>query len=425
MNDDLLIQRYIDGSLSREDIAVLNQRLRDNADLRQHLRDIAEQVVAFGDLARQHREKDTPVCSPKQPDKSVWLTSLALAASIAVLAASAWLFFASKPDAVLTLVESTGTVAWSDGTLIASGERLPAGTLETVGEASSALLRFDDGSLITLHGDAELSFASEHQKVLSLTRGTLSAEVRPQPAGRPMLIRTPSAVAEVVGTAFDLSTRSEDTLLKVNEGLVKLKRLADGSEIDVPANRSAVASLDTGAALDTASTPEPLTAWRFDFTSSTPPRDWRGFSKNGAMHASPYVAKKMPDGRVVTHHGISIRTAMLEQPLRLIATELSVIKYRLRREQQGDLQLMLLTNRTEGGFGGNFECKIPAEELRPGPDGWCEIAIPINRYEPIDPRPPLRKRHPSAVGNVITSAIISTFREDRHLEVSHFELGTR
>ncbi len=179
-----------------------------------------------------------------------------------MLAASAWLFFASKPDAVLTLVESTGTVAWSDGTLIASGERLPAGTLETVGEASSALLRFDDGSLITLHGDAELSFASEHQKVLSLTRGTLSAEVRPQPAGQPMLIRTPSAVAEVVGTAFDLSTRSEDTLLKVNKGLVKLKRLADGSEIDVPAHRSAVASLDTGAALDAASTPEPLTAWR-------------------------------------------------------------------------------------------------------------------------------------------------------------------
>ncbi|MBK8036555.1 MAG: FecR domain-containing protein [Verrucomicrobiaceae bacterium] len=417
MNDDLLIQRYLDGSLSREDLAVLNQRLRDEADLRQHLREIAEQVVAFGDLAR--RETDTPVCYPKRPDKSVWLTSLALAASIAVLAASAWLFLASKPDAVLTLVESTGTVAWSDGTVIASGETVPAGTLETVGEASSALLRFEDGSLITLHGDAELSFASEHHKVLSLTRGTLSAEVRPQPAGRPMLIRTPSAVAEVVGTAFDLSTRSEDTLLKVNEGLVKLKRLADGSEIDVPANRSAVASLDTGAALDAASTPEPLTAWRFDFTTSTPPRDWRGISKGGTMHASPYVAKKMPDGRIVTHHGISIRTAMLEQPSRLLGTERSVIRYRLRRKQAGTLHIMLLTHRKDGEFGGNFLTRLDESELHPAADGWCEVEVPISRFSAVS------KSHAGPWGNILTSVLIFSASADTRLEVSNFALLTK
>jgi ferric-dicitrate binding protein FerR (iron transport regulator) len=423
MNDDLLIQRYLDERLSLGELQAFQQRVREDPALREHLRDIAEHAIAFGDFAR--RETHAPVRSPaKTANRRAWITTLALAASIAVLAASGWLFVASKPDPVLTLVESTGTVAWSDGTVIASGERLPAGTLETVGEASSALLRFDDGSLITLHGDAELSFANEHQKVLSLTRGTLSAVVRPQPESRPMLIRTPSAEAEVLGTAFDLSTRSADTLLKVNEGLVKLKRLADGSEIDVPANRSAVASLDTGAALDAASTPEPLTAWRFDFTTSTPPRDWRGVSRDGAMHASPYVAKKLPDGRLVTHHGISIRTAMLEQPLRLLATEHGVLRYRLRQERPGDLQLMLLTSRLDGNHGGNFECKIPAEELSPGADGWCEIAIPITRYEPVDPRPHLRKRHPTAAGNIITSAIISTFRADRHLEVSHFELGT-
>lgn len=426
MNDDLLIQRYLDGQLSRDELEAFQQRLREDAALREHLRDIAEQVVAFGDLAR--RETGTPVCSPKRPDKRVelarqakpiWLTYLALAASITVLAASAWLFIASKPDTVLTLVESTGTVAWSDGTVIASGETLPAGTLETVGEASSALLRFDDGSLITLHGDAELSFASEHQKVLSLTRGTLSAEVRPQPAGRPMLIRTPSAVAEVVGTAFDLSTRSEDTLLKVNEGLVKLKRLADGSEIDVPAHRSAVASLDTGTALDTASTPEPLTAWRFDFTTQTPPRDWRGYSKNGTMHASPYVAKKMPDGRIVTHHGISIRTAMLEQPVRLVATERSVIRYRLRCEQAYTLQLMLLTHKTNGEFGGNFLTLIDESELRPAADGWCEIEVPLTRFSAIS------KKHASHSGNILTSVLIFSASADTRLAVSNFALLTR
>lgn len=234
-----------------------------------------------------------------------------------------------------------------------------------------------------------------------------------------MLIRTPSAVAEVVGTAFDLSARSEDTLLKVDEGLVKLKRLADGSEIDVPAHRSAVASLDTGAALDTASTPEPLTAWRFDFTTQTPPRDWRGYSKNGTMHASPYVAKKMPDGRIVTHYGISIRTAMLEQPVRLVATERSVIRYRLRCEQAYKLQLMLLTHKTNGEFGGNFLTLLDESELRPAADGWCEIEVPLTRFSAIS------KKHASHSGNILTSVLIFSASADTRLAVSNFELLTR
>lgn len=421
MNDDLLTQRYLDGRLTPEELAAFQQRLREDGALREHLRAIAEQAVALGDLAR--RETDTPVCHPaKNPDRSVWITNLALAASVAVLAASAWLFFADQADPVLTLVDQAGTVTWSDGSPIAPGQLLAAGTLQTVGDASSAQFRFADGTLVTLHGETELTFSEDGQKILALSRGSLSADVKPQPAGRPMLVRTPSAVAEVVGTAFDLTARSEDTVLKVNEGLVKLKRLADGSEVDVSANRSAVASLDAGSALDAASTPEPLTDWSFDFTTTTPPRDWRGVSRNGAMHASPYVAKKQDDGRVITHYGVSLRTAMLEEPLRLLATESSVIRFRLRQEKPGPLQVMLLTNRPSGGFGGNFECKIAAEEVRPGADGWCEIEIPIHRCEPIDSRSHLRKPQSTAAGNLITSAIVSTFREDRKLVVARFEL---
>ncbi|MBL9159284.1 MAG: FecR domain-containing protein [Verrucomicrobiales bacterium] len=417
MNDDLLTQGYLDGTLTSEEMAVFQQHLREDGELREHLRAIAEQAVAFGDLARSE-----PVAAVERPKKSGRTSWLTLAASLAVLAASAVLFLSNRQPAVLTLVENTGTVTWSDGSPIAPQDRLPAGTIATVGETSSAQFRFGDGTLITLHGETELTFSEDGRKILALSRGTLSAEVKPQPAGRPMLVRTPSAEAEVVGTAFDLTARPEDTVLKVNEGLVKLKRLADGSEINVPANRSAVASLDAGSALDAASTPEPLTNWSFDFTTTTPPRDWRGFAKDGAMHASPYVAKKQDDGRVTTHYGVSVRTALLEEPLRLLATGSSVIRYRLRQEEPGSLQFMLLTHRTGGGFGGNFECKIGADELQPDADGWCEIAIPIARFEPIDSRTQLRQRHPTAAGNVITSAIVSSYREDRKLAVARFEL---
>lgn len=418
MNDDLLTQRYLDGTLSADELTAFQQRLREDAALRGELRDIAEQAVAFGDLARSGPMPVTATTT-KRP-RPAWL---ALAASVAVLGASVWLFFSGRPDPVLTLVESTGTVTKGDGTPLSPNDRLTAGTITTIGETSTAQFRFADGTLITLHGETELTFSEEDQKILALSRGSLSAEVKPQPAGRPMLVRTPSAVAEVVGTAFDLTARTDDTVLKVNEGLVKLKRLADGREVDVSANRSAVASLDAGTTLDSASTPAPLTEWSFDFTKTIPPRDWRGVSRDGVMHASPYVAKKQDDGRVITHYGVSIRTALLEDPLRLLATESSVIRFRLRQEEAGSLQLMLLTNRTGGGFGGNFECKIGSKELQPGADGWSEIAIPIDRFEPIDASSDRHTRHPSAVGKLITSAIVSSFREDRKLEVVRFELA--
>ncbi len=56
-----------------------------------------------------------------------------------------------------------------------------------------------------------------------------------------------------------------------------------------------------------------------------------------------------------------------------------MIRYRLRQREPGPLQLMLLMIRMNGNYGGNFEYHIPASELCPGPDGWCEIAIPISR----------------------------------------------
>jgi ferric-dicitrate binding protein FerR (iron transport regulator) len=433
MNDDLLIQRYLDGRLTNDELAAFQHRLREDAAMREHLRLISEHAVAFGDMAR--RETGTLVSGPipktdrraelARQAKPIWFTTLALAACLALLAASVSLLVQSKPQAVLTVVEHNGSVAWKSGVPIQTGDELPAGSLETIGEESSALLRFADGSLISLEGEAELSFADDGQKVLALSRGTLSAEVQKQPTDRPMLVRTSSAEAQVVGTVFNLSARSDDTLLKVDEGLVKLKRLADGSTVDVPAKSSAVASLNSGMKLNAAPTPEPLTDWVFDFTTTVPPRDWRGFSDGTRMVATPFVAKKLPDGGIITHFGISVRTAMLPQPLRLLATESSVIHYRLKLDKPAPLQFMLVTNRPGGSYGGNFECRLDSDEIHPGPDGWCEIAIPISRYEPIPSRPHVRKRYPTPAGNLITSAIISSFREDRHLELSHFKLTSR
>jgi hypothetical protein len=309
---------------------------------------------------------------------------------------------------------------------VANGETLSAGTIETVGETATALLRFADGTLISLTGESDLSFSEDGQKQLVLRKGSLSAQVKPQPTGRPMLVRTPTAEATVLGTTFVLSTRPDDTLLKVDEGVVKLTRLADGSAVDVPAKSSAVASLDSGLKLNSASTPAPLTAWSFDFTDTVPPRDWRGIwndtPEGGRMVASPYVASRKSADSMITHFGVSVRTAMLNPPLSLIATDRSVIRYRLREDRPGPLQVMLLTSKTKGGYAGNFECKVPADRLHPDAQGWCELAIPIEEFLPVDRRQSTREKYPSPVGNVLTSVLISSFQTDTRLTVSHFAL---
>jgi hypothetical protein len=230
----------------------------------------------------------------------------------------------------------------------------------------------------------------------------------------------------VVGTVFNLAARADDTLLKVDEGLVKLKRLADGSTVDVPAKSSAVASLDSGLKLNSAATPEPLADWSFDFTTTLPPRDWRGVWQDtvsgGLMVSSPYIASRKPEHSMITHFGISVRTAMLNPPLTLIATERSVVRYRLKQVQPSRLQVMLLTHVSKGSYGGNFECVIDADELKPNAEGWCEIEIPISRFKPVDPRQPIRDRHPSPVGNILTSVLLSSFQMDTKLTVARFEL---
>ena len=59
-------------------------------------------------------------------------------------------------------------------------------------------------------------------------RGSFSARVLPQPAGNPMLIHTPSAVLEVLGTQFDVEAESKSTMLLVREGKVQVRRVGDG-----------------------------------------------------------------------------------------------------------------------------------------------------------------------------------------------------
>ncbi|MEZ6067140.1 MAG: hypothetical protein R3B90_15875 [Planctomycetaceae bacterium] len=44
---------------------------------------------------------------------------------------------------------------------------------------------------------------------------------------------------------------------------------------------------------------------------------------------------------------------------------------------------MLGLNRDDGGFGGNFEAKLPRDASVPDVDGWREIVVPLADFHPL------------------------------------------
>jgi ferric-dicitrate binding protein FerR (iron transport regulator) len=110
------------------------------------------------------------------------------------------------------------------GAKILSGE-----TIATVGAGSLALVRLPDGTRIDLEADTQVVFTDK----IDLVRGSLTADVAKQPAGKALLFSTPHAEARILGTRLRLSIEGESTRLDVREGRVRFTRTRDGASADV------------------------------------------------------------------------------------------------------------------------------------------------------------------------------------------------
>ncbi len=89
-------------------------------------------------------------------------------------------------------------------------------------------------------GERELARTANLGKHLVLESGVLTVVAAKQPANAPMVVITPHADAEVVGTKFVLTVTGDSTRLDVTEGIVKLTRASDSTSIEVDAGESGV-----------------------------------------------------------------------------------------------------------------------------------------------------------------------------------------
>ncbi len=428
-----LLNALADGTLDEREESRLADILRGDAAARAHYRKwMGLHSALMWDYAAAVAEPHRPISEIRgKASRNTWMrTLLAAAAVIAVLiaAGASLLNRPARPSPEIVQVEEvTGSLSWTgaNGEVrsgVEKGMRLAAGNFQLPDEAGTAVLRFGDGTKLTLGGGVDLLLGDGGQKRVHLKSGTVGADVKPQPKGRPLRIRTPTATLEVVGTVFSVTAVPEQTTMNVQEGRVRLGRLADGAEVEVTANHAATASLETGMPLVAKPSAMPPNMWRTDFSQSPTAGsrgDWIPASGNDVAHlkAVPLVVGRH-DGAPIVHYGVSVRDSSLPNAGAFVSAMTgSVLRLRYRTSKAGSLMLFCITQRPGGAFGGNFELSLPADAGSPGTGGWRTLDVHLSEMRPLQPQ---RALHPA--GNGISHFSVKTLHRDAELEVAELSI---
>lgn len=429
-----LLNALADETLTESEESLLAEILRSDGAARAHYRKwVALHSALMWDYAAAATEPSAQTLPiDEKPSRSNWQRTWLLAVAVIALLVAATALFLNRDGRrsieVVQVEEITGSLSWTgvNGEVrsgVEKGMRLAAGNFQSADEAGTAVLQFDDGTRLTLGGGVDLLLADDGQKRVHLKSGTLGVEVRPQPKGRPLLIRTPTATLEVVGTVFSVTAAPEQTTMNVQEGRVRLERLADGAEVEVPANHVATASLETGTPLVARRSAMPPTTWRTDFSQSPTAGsrgDWVPTSAIDAAHvkAVPMIVGRR-NGAPIVHYGVSLRDASQPNAGAFVSVaERSVLRLRYRTAIPRGLLLFCITQRPGGAFGGNFELSLPADAGAPDKDGWRLVDVPLAAMRALQPQ---RALHPS--GNGISHLSVKTLDRAAGLEVAEMSIA--
>jgi len=392
-----LVERHLRGELSEPEIERLAERLDSDAGTRI---DFVEQVQWDTRIAETLRESHV---SPQETDvahaerltairerlpKTTLLRTLLAVSAIVIITLSAGLFYqqsnadrriaefaknnrppvAGPPIARITGL--SGTLIWTGdrGQIVRDvkvGTELAGGTIEGMAPDSWFELKFNDGSTVMISGTSTLTFADAGQKVLRLREGIFSANVAPQPAGKPMLVHTRSALLEVVGTQFDVETGLTSTVLNVSEGKVRVKQLSDGSEVDVPAKHRVVAGDD--GKLTPQRVPDSVHYWKTDLKLG-PADTYGNYGKwSPATAEQPASVKAIPfvprENQSITLHLLGLPVVQADNsPVVVESNSRFIVHGRLATA--ADVYFGIRVSHANGEFAGKFLARQPAVQFK-------------------------------------------------------------
>ncbi|MEK6237228.1 MAG: FecR family protein, partial [Planctomycetales bacterium] len=448
MNDarfEELIGRLLDGEPTPDELLELVELAKDHPNRQQELQsqlEIADMLAQSEDSLRasslfvaavQSRVGDDPFVHrirsaissadpSSRPQRQGLRHALWAISAVAVVAMASGLFLARSGEepGIATIKGLHGALQWTgDGGQVElnleKGQPLRGGTLESLSTDSWIEIEFRDGSRVTTSGQSVLTISERDQKELHLRQGQLSADVSPQPSGKPMLIYTPTAELEVLGTQFNVDARPAATVLTVNKGRVRATRLSDGSVTEVPANHQVTAAASRLAEFKAAPRLRSVTTWR------------------GQLPQDAIYGTWTPESQ-------SLRSAALlwrgcdgnhKQPTLLYLSALSVCrgeqspvelrggaKFRIRGRLDfpADVVIGLTTHHLKGGFAGKHRALRKAELFSPQ-GGEFDLLIPIEEFAPVEPPHPK-----SALGLGLQDWWSVTINVDAGLAITNVEL---
>ena len=210
---------------------------------------------------------------------------VAAGAGAALLAATAFLFLRPETPRVRLATMSGDVRIWREQVTMNAhaGFVLQAGDWLLTGADGAAEIEFPgETTRLKIGAAAEFGVVTAlPDKQLKLTAGTLHASVARQSASHPMLIRTPTAKAEVLGTKFAMSATKERTQMTVEEGRVLIARTDDESGVVVETSQSATVTATEPVAVQTTPVAQLLgtgllARWTFDEGAGLIARDSSG-----------------------------------------------------------------------------------------------------------------------------------------------------
>jgi ferric-dicitrate binding protein FerR (iron transport regulator) len=413
-SDDAMLARYWEDALNDSEVTELNRRLVANPELRKQLRMAAVDVQALSE--RFLRDRTAEPSEPKNVGSStrsrrLWLTAFVTAACVALAAV-----FIPRPGerewvSIEEVIGSAEVGEEGKASTIAVGQTVRAGSrIRLVGPESTAVLKFADDTRIVLVSDTEIEVEKLVPKTVRVVRGTLTADVQPQPTGQPLRITTPEAVLEVLGTQLSVNQNRAATQIGVAQGTVKVTRRTDGRTRTLGSGEQAFVTethdfetrkpspkLDHHEVAFNGSLP---TGWRRgQFVRDDLPTDSRG-----AVRAIP-----VEGGPLGLHHQILSQNAWIEGLVDLHSD--SWIHVRFRVEKPGFHELLLIVR-------DNDPMQKRATVLR-APDYWQgrEVGVWHTVRLPLSQFWNNRTKKPPELPRTLFHILFDSHREDRGLTV--------
>jgi hypothetical protein len=278
-------------------------------------------------------------------------------------------------------------------------------------------LEFIDGSTVTISGTSMLTFSDHGQKKLHLKEGSLSANVNPQPAGKPMLLYTRSAMLEVVGTQFEVQAGLAATMLDVSVGEVRIKRLSDNKTVHVLARQRVIA----GAGREMLPEPVPDSVSRWKSHLHLGPLGAFGEWSPGNREEAPRLGT-IP---YTTSSGKTIYTAAFcvsrgDNPPVILQPD-SRFTVRGRIASAHAVYFGVTVRHLNGEFAGKFQTIRPADDFQSGQE--FEVSLNLRDFQ-LDPSlTEMKSKLPSDPFDLVVESIwCHTLYEPAGLEIVEAEL---